>query len=92
MTVELQIINQQHNMRQRRGATATLAAALYGWAGNRQVACLNLFCSQFSPEGWHSKIGESTLADAILDRIVHDSYSIFIDGDDSMRRRKGINK
>ena len=51
-----------------------------------------IFCSQFSPEGWHSKIGESTLADAILDRIVHDSYSIFIDGDDSMRRRKGINK
>jgi len=51
-----------------------------------------IFCSQFSPEGWHSKIGESTLADAILDRIVHDSYSIFIDGDDSMRRRKGINR
>jgi DNA replication protein DnaC len=51
-----------------------------------------IFCSQFSPEGWYSKIGESTLADAILDRIVHDSYSIFIDGDDSMRRRKGINK
>lgn len=51
-----------------------------------------IFCSQFSPQGWHAKIGESTLADAILDRIVHDSYSIFIDGDDSMRRRKGINK
>lgn len=51
-----------------------------------------IFCSQFSPEGWHQKIGESTLADAILDRIVHDSYSIFIDGDDSMRRRKGIVK
>lgn len=49
-----------------------------------------IFCSQFSPEGWHAKIGESTLADAILDRIVHDSYTIFIDGDDSMRRRKGI--
>jgi DNA replication protein DnaC len=49
-----------------------------------------IFCSQFSPEGWYQKIGESTLADAILDRIVHDSYTIFIDGDDSMRRRKGI--
>ena len=51
-----------------------------------------IFCSQFSPEGWHVKIGETALADAILDRIVHDSYTIFIDGDDSMRRRKGINR
>lgn len=51
-----------------------------------------IFCSQFSPEGWHAKIGESTLADAILGRIVHDSYTIFIDGDDSMRKRKGINQ
>jgi len=33
-----------------------------------------IFCSQFAPGGWHNKIGESTLADAILDRIVHSSY------------------
>ena len=26
--------------------------------------------------GWHQKIGESTLADAIVDHIVHDSYTI----------------
>jgi DNA replication protein DnaC len=51
-----------------------------------------IFLSQFSPAGWHQKIGESTLADAILDRIVHDSYEIYIDGKDSMRKHKGLKK
>jgi len=49
-----------------------------------------IFCSQFDVGGWHQKIGEPTLADAICDRIVHDSYTIAIGGAHSMRRRKGI--
>jgi DNA replication protein DnaC len=51
-----------------------------------------IFLSQFAPAGWHSKIKENTLADAILDRIVHDSYEIFIDGKESMRKHKGLKK
>lgn len=54
-----------------------------------------IFCSQFAPAGWHSKIGEDTIADAILDRIVHDSYMIEIHVDpveDSMREFYGIRR
>jgi DNA replication protein DnaC len=49
-----------------------------------------IFCSQFEPNDWFPRIGETTLADAICDRIVHDSYIIVIEGKDSMRKRKGI--
>ena len=45
---------------------------------SRHKRASTIFCSQFSSAGWHSKIGEVTLADAILDRIVHDSYTIEI--------------
>jgi DNA replication protein DnaC len=51
-----------------------------------------IFCSQFDVGGWHEKIGDPTLADAICDRIVHDSYTVFIAGNDSMRKRKGMNQ
>ena len=56
----------------------------------RHQKASTIFCSQFAPAGWHGKIGEGTLADAILDRIVHDSYIILIDGQEYMRKRKGI--
>jgi len=56
----------------------------------RHKRASTIFISQFAPQGWHHRIGEETLADAILDRIVHDSYNIFIEGKDSMRKKKGI--
>jgi len=54
-----------------------------------------IFCSQFAPAGWHAKIGEETIADAILDRIVHDSYLIEIHSapdENSMREKYGIKR
>ena len=49
-----------------------------------------IFCSQIAPEGWYEKLGEALVADAILDRIIHDSYSILLDGEISMRERHGL--
>ncbi len=45
-----------------------------------------LITSQFPVEQWHTLIGDPTLADAILDRFVHNAYRIPLTGD-SMRKR-----
>lgn len=37
-----------------------------------------IFCSQYAPMGWYNKFPEGQIADAILDRIVHDPYLIEI--------------
>jgi len=49
-----------------------------------------IFIAQSAPAGWHPMIGESRIADAILDRIVHNSHEIMIEGDISMRERLGL--
>ena len=37
-------------------------------------------------EHWHDALGDPTLADAILDRLVHNAYKIALHGE-SMRKR-----
>jgi DNA replication protein DnaC len=68
----------------------TEARDLLEIAEGRYKKASTIFCSQLDVGGWHQKIGESTIADAIVDRIVHDSYTIVIGGDDSMRKIKGL--
>ena len=46
-----------------------------------------LITSQLPVATWHEVIGEPTLGDAILDRIVHNSYRLELDGP-SMRKIK----
>lgn len=43
--------------------------------------------SQLPLDKWHHSIGDPTLADAILDRLVHNAYKINLKGE-SMRKRK----
>lgn len=43
--------------------------------------------SQLPIEEWHDVIGDATLADAILDRLVHNAYKINLRGE-SMRKRQ----
>jgi len=47
-----------------------------------------LLTSQFPPESWHDLIGDATVADAILDRLVHSAYRIKLVGDESIRKTK----
>lgn len=47
--------------------------------------------SQFPVEHWHEAIGDPTLADAILDRLVHNAYKLSLKGD-SMRKRLSTQK
>lgn len=47
-----------------------------------------IFCSQFSPESWHKKLGGSAIADAIMDRVISSAITIHIDGEESMRMKK----
>jgi DNA replication protein DnaC len=46
-----------------------------------------IFTSQVPVKDWHGLIGEDTIADAILDRIVYSSHRIELDGE-SMRKMK----
>jgi DNA replication protein DnaC len=47
-----------------------------------------ILTSQLPLAHWHEQIGDPTLADSILDRLVHNSYRIELNGE-SMRKKRG---
>ena len=48
-----------------------------------------IITSQIPVSNWHQLIGEGTIADAILDRLVHSSHRITLSGE-SMRKAKSV--
>jgi DNA replication protein DnaC len=54
---------------------------------DRHALRSTLITSQFPIDHWHELIEDPTLADAILDRIIHNAYKINLKGD-SMRKKK----
>lgn len=66
---------------------------------HRRRKSATIFCSQYRDNDWYEQLGgdSSPLADAILDRIVHDAYKINIESldpskDISMREIYGLDK
>ena len=57
---------------------------------DRHQKCSTIIASQLPIDKWYDVIGENTIADAILDRLVHTSHRIELSGE-SMRIRKKCN-
>ncbi len=64
--------------------TEAEARNLFELIHKRRKKSSTIFCSQFRDSEWYQQIwsGESTLADAIMDRISYDSYKIDIESID----------
>ena len=58
---------------------------------DRQGVEATLITSQFPVNQWHEIIADATVADAILDRLVHNAYRIELKGE-SMRKHTASSK
>jgi DNA replication protein DnaC len=56
---------------------------------DRHGATSTLITSQLPVENWHDHIGDPTIADAILDRIIHSAHRIQLKGG-SMRKKQKL--
>lgn len=54
----------------------------------RYQARSTLLTSQIPVASWHARIGDPTIADSILDRLVHNAHRLDLEGE-SMRKKRG---
>ena len=59
---------------------------------DRYEATPIVITSQRSPEQWHAVIGDETIADAILYRVVHNAHRIKLGGPSIRKTKNGLNK
>lgn len=55
----------------------------------RNYVSSTIVCSQFGTSGWREHLYVATLADAICDRIIHNSYNVPLKGE-SMRKLNSV--
>ena len=55
---------------------------------DRYERASTIITSQFPTSAWHANLGDPTLADAILDRVLHNAYRIDLRGE-SLRKKQG---
>ena len=56
---------------------------------DRHGATSTVIISQLPTDQWYARIGDNTLADAILDRLMHNAHRLTLKGE-SMRKRNGL--
>ncbi len=57
---------------------------------DRQGAGSTLITSQFPVDQWHEVIKDATVADAILDRLVHNAYRLELSGESLRKTKAGL--
>ena len=58
---------------------------------DRQGSGSTIVTSQLPVAEWHACVGDATLADAILDRLIHNAHRITLKGE-SLRKKQGLNR